>query len=38
LQAAARGSREWFGIAEADLAGVAPHIGNFVERDPGFLT
>jgi len=28
----------WFGIAEADLAGVAPHIGNFAERDLGFLT
>jgi len=28
----------WFGIAEADLAGVAPNIGNFAERDLGFLT
>jgi len=27
----------WFGIAEADLAGVAPNIGNFAERDLGFL-
>jgi uncharacterized protein (DUF1501 family) len=27
----------WFGIAEADLARVAPHIGNFAERDLGFL-
>jgi uncharacterized protein (DUF1501 family) len=28
----------WFGIAGADLAGVAPNIGNFAERDLGFLT
>jgi uncharacterized protein (DUF1501 family) len=28
----------WFGIGEADLARVAPHIGNFAERDLGFLT
>ena len=27
----------WFGIADADLARVAPHIGNFAERDLGFL-
>jgi uncharacterized protein (DUF1501 family) len=27
----------WFGIAEADLPQVAPHIGNFAERDLGFL-
>jgi uncharacterized protein (DUF1501 family) len=27
----------WFGIAEADLARVAPHVGNFAERDLGFL-
>ena len=28
----------WFGIAETDLAHVAPHIGSFAERDLGFLT
>jgi len=28
----------WLGIAEADLAGVAPHLGNFAGRDLGFLT
>ena len=28
----------WFGIADADLARVAPNIGNFAERDLGFLT
>jgi uncharacterized protein (DUF1501 family) len=27
----------WFGIADAELPSVAPHIGNFVERDLGFL-
>jgi uncharacterized protein (DUF1501 family) len=27
----------WFGIADADLARVAPHVGNFAERDLGFL-
>ena len=27
----------WFGIADTDLARVAPHIGNFAERDLGFL-
>jgi uncharacterized protein (DUF1501 family) len=27
----------WFGIADADLTRVAPHIGNFSERDLGFL-
>ena len=27
----------WFGIADADLVRVAPHIGNFAERDLGFL-
>jgi len=28
----------WFGIADADLSRVAPSIGNFAERDLGFLT
>jgi uncharacterized protein (DUF1501 family) len=28
----------WFGISDGDLARVAPHIGNFTERDLGFLT
>ena len=27
----------WFGIADADLPRVAPHVGNFAERDLGFL-
>ena len=27
----------WFGIPDADLAQVAPHIDNFVQRDLGFL-
>ncbi len=27
----------WFGIPDADLATVAPHIDNFVQRDLGFL-
>jgi len=27
----------WFGIADADLSRVAPNIGNFTERDLGFL-
>ena len=27
----------WFGIADADLRRVAPYIGNFSERDLGFL-
>jgi uncharacterized protein (DUF1501 family) len=27
----------WFGIPDADLARVAPHIGNFADRDLGFL-
>lgn len=27
----------WFGIADADLGTVAPHIDNFVVRDLGFL-
>jgi uncharacterized protein (DUF1501 family) len=28
---------KWFGIAEAQLTTVAPSIGNFVEKDLGFL-
>jgi uncharacterized protein (DUF1501 family) len=28
---------KWFGIAESQLPAVAPSIGNFVERDLGFL-
>lgn len=27
----------WFGVGDADLARVAPHIDNFVERDLGFM-
>jgi uncharacterized protein (DUF1501 family) len=27
----------WFGIADIDLDIVAPHIGNFAQRDLGFL-
>jgi uncharacterized protein (DUF1501 family) len=27
----------WFGVADADLAKVAPSIGNFTQRDLGFL-
>jgi uncharacterized protein (DUF1501 family) len=27
----------WFGIPDADLARVAPHIGNFADRDLGIL-
>ena len=27
----------WFGIGDGDLASVAPHIGNFTERDLGFM-
>ena len=27
----------WFGVAEGDIAGVAPSINNFAERDLGFL-
>ncbi len=27
----------WFGIEDADLGTVAPHIGNFAEQDLGFL-
>lgn len=28
----------WFGIEDADLAAVAPNIGNFAQQDLGFLT
>ena len=28
---------KWFGIPDADLSVVAPHIDNFVQRDLGFL-
>jgi uncharacterized protein (DUF1501 family) len=28
---------KWFGVADADLARIAPSIGNFAERDLGFL-
>ena len=28
---------KWFGVAEAQLPTIAPSIGNFVERDLGFL-
>ncbi|MEZ5498329.1 MAG: DUF1501 domain-containing protein [Steroidobacteraceae bacterium] len=27
----------WFGVADAQLAEVAPHIGNFAQQDLGFL-
>ena len=27
----------WFGIPDADLATVAPHLDNFVQRDLGFM-
>jgi len=27
----------WFGIPDADLAHVAPHLGNFAERDLGLM-
>jgi uncharacterized protein (DUF1501 family) len=27
----------WFGIADADLVRVAPNVGNFTQRDLGFL-
>ena len=27
----------WFGVADADLAAVAPSIGNFTQRNLGFL-
>jgi uncharacterized protein (DUF1501 family) len=27
----------WFGIVDAELASVAPHIDNFAERDLGFM-
>lgn len=28
---------KWFGVPDASLATVAPHIGNFTQRDLGFL-
>jgi predicted RNase H-like HicB family nuclease len=28
---------KWFGVADADLVQVAPHLGSFVTRDLGFL-
>jgi uncharacterized protein (DUF1501 family) len=28
---------KWFGVPDASLATVAPHIGNFVQRDLGFF-
>jgi uncharacterized protein (DUF1501 family) len=28
---------KWIGVPDAQLAAVAPHIGNFVERDLGFM-
>jgi uncharacterized protein (DUF1501 family) len=28
---------KWFGVADADLPSIAPSIGNFGERDLGFL-
>ena len=28
----------WFGVADGQLATVAPHIGNFPQRDIGFMT
>ncbi len=27
----------WFGVPDAALAGIAPHLGNFAERDLGFF-
>jgi uncharacterized protein (DUF1501 family) len=27
----------WFGIVDSELTSVAPHIGNFAERDLGFM-
>ncbi|MEP7314852.1 MAG: hypothetical protein ABI859_19890, partial [Pseudomonadota bacterium] len=27
----------WFGVADADLALVAPSIGNFTQRNLGFM-
>jgi hypothetical protein len=29
--------RKWFGIPDADIGQIAPNIGNFAERDLGFL-
>ena len=28
---------KWFGVPDADLGKIAPSIGNFAERDLGFL-
>jgi uncharacterized protein (DUF1501 family) len=28
---------KWFGVADADLGGIAPNIGNFGEKDLGFM-
>jgi uncharacterized protein (DUF1501 family) len=28
---------KWFGVADAQLATIAPSIGNFAQRDLGFL-
>jgi uncharacterized protein (DUF1501 family) len=27
----------WFGVADAQLPAIAPSIGNFAQRDLGFL-
>ena len=27
----------WFGIADADLDRIAPHLGSFAQRDLGFM-
>jgi uncharacterized protein (DUF1501 family) len=27
----------WFGVADADLSRIAPSIGNFTQRNLGFL-
>ena len=27
----------WFGVSDADLPKIAPSIGNFAERDLGFV-
>lgn len=28
---------KWFGVADAELASIAPHLGNFAQADLGFL-
>ena len=28
---------KWFGVPDVDLDIVAPHIGNFTQRDLGFM-